>query len=218
MTEEEWLVCAQPSEMVSCLWLQLKWERLWNNNLMLVLIQLLNWPRVTPEQAAVKMTEPLPERLPDGSERQPELNEFVNPWLWSSSSPEMQAHLFRDITGNPFRPVTPDSTTLSPTVVSLAQAAYDNRSVLADLLDPQRLAVLADALEEAGCIDEPLLRHCRGYERCARCGGTGQCASDWGYYPPPMVKCPDCAGGGWRKLGAPHVRGCWAVKLILGRN
>ena len=37
-------------------------------------------------------------------------------------------------------------------------------------MDAARLAVLADALEEAGCDDAELLAHCRapGTERCAR--------------------------------------------------
>jgi hypothetical protein len=70
----------------------------------------------------------------------------------------------REIFGNPFRPVT-----ISPayrswneaTVVHLAQAAYDNRFLAAGTLDNARLAVLADALEEAGCSDEQILEHLR---------------------------------------------------------
>ncbi|HKB40626.1 MAG TPA: hypothetical protein VKD72_29640, partial [Gemmataceae bacterium] len=45
---------------------------------------------------------------------------------------------------------------------------------------PARLAVLADALEDAGCSDADLLSHLRG--------------------------------------SGPHVRGCWAVDLILGKQ
>jgi hypothetical protein len=47
-------------------------------------------------------------------------------------------------------------------------------------LDTVRLAVLADALEEAGCADPDLLGHLRG--------------------------------------PGPHVRGCWAVDLLLGKG
>jgi hypothetical protein len=43
-----------------------------------------------------------------------------------------------------------------------------------------RLPILADALEEAGCDEPALLAHCR---------------SD-----------------------GPHVRGCWAVDLVLGKE
>jgi hypothetical protein len=77
-----------------------------------------------------------------------------------------QAALVRDLFGNPFRPPP----TLDPgvlqwdegTVVRLAQTAYDNRTMPAGTLDPARLAVLADALEEAGCEDAEILGHLRG--------------------------------------------------------
>jgi hypothetical protein len=66
------------------------------------------------------------------------------------------------------------------TVRRLAEAAYQERSVPAGTLDNDRLAVLADALEEAGCGDAGLLEHLRG--------------------------------------PGPHVRGCWAVDLLLGHG
>jgi hypothetical protein len=47
------------------------------------------------------------------------------------------------------------------TLVKLAQAAYDERILPSGLLDPARLGILADALEEAGCTDSGLLSHCR---------------------------------------------------------
>jgi hypothetical protein len=65
-------------------------------------------------------------------------------------------------------------------VVALAQAAYDQRELPAGHLDRARLAILADALEEAGCTDQTILGHLRG--------------------------------------PGPHVRGCWAVDLILGKS
>jgi hypothetical protein len=48
------------------------------------------------------------------------------------------------------------------TVVKLAQAAYEKRHWPAGTLDSERLAVLADALEEAGCDNADILRHLRG--------------------------------------------------------
>jgi hypothetical protein len=72
-----------------------------------------------------------------------------------------QAGLLRDIFGNPFRPVTVEPSWLTPTVVALAQAAYEERGLPSGHLDPARLAVLADALEEAGAEDT-LLVHLRG--------------------------------------------------------
>jgi hypothetical protein len=49
-----------------------------------------------------------------------------------------------------------------PAVLALAQAAYDNRQLPDGTLEPDRLAVLADALEEAGCTDADILGHLRG--------------------------------------------------------
>jgi hypothetical protein len=72
-----------------------------------------------------------------------------------------QVNLLRCIFGNPFRPITFDPSYLTPTVVALAQAAYDNRTLPAGMLDNERLAILADALEEAGCTTSDMLTHCR---------------------------------------------------------
>jgi hypothetical protein len=47
-------------------------------------------------------------------------------------------------------------------VAKLAEAAYEHRSVPDGTLDQDRLAVLADALEEAGCADTDILGHLRG--------------------------------------------------------
>jgi hypothetical protein len=90
-------------------------------------------------------------------------------------SPSGLADLARDIFGNPFRPVPLDLAWRTPTVVQLAHAASDE-----DHLDPARLAVLSDALEDAGCTDTNLLTHLRS--------------------------------------AGPHVRGCWALDLILGKQ
>ena len=87
-----------------------------------------------------------------------------------------QTALVRDLFGNPFRPVTVDPSWLAwneRTVVKLAQGIYDERAF-------DRLPVLADALEEAGCDDPDILGHCRQ---------PGE-----------------------------HVRGCWVVDLLLGKE
>jgi hypothetical protein len=62
----------------------------------------------------------------------------------------------------------------------LAEAAYAERTLPPGTLDPARLALLADALEDAGCTDGELLGHLRG--------------------------------------PGPHVRGCWALDLVLGKS
>ena len=79
-----------------------------------------------------------------------------------SSEREAQAHLLRDLFGNPFRPLAIVPSWLTPTVQQLAQAAYHNRLLPSGHLDPACLAVLADALEEAGCPSSDLLDHLRG--------------------------------------------------------
>lgn len=72
-----------------------------------------------------------------------------------------QADVLRCIAGNPFRSLSNHSSWLKPAVVALAQAAYEKRSLPGGTLDNAHLAVLADALEEAGCTEASLLSHCR---------------------------------------------------------
>jgi hypothetical protein len=99
--------------------------------------------------------------------------------------PAQQCRLLRDIFGpSPFWRMPPlDLAWLTwdgGLVRTLAQAAYDDRHLPSGTLEPARLAVLADALDESGCEDALLLGHLRS----------------WGV----------------------HVRGCFAVDLILGRS
>jgi len=63
--------------------------------------------------------------------------------------------LARDVFRNPFRPVTLDCSWLTPTVLALARSVYAERAF-------ERLPVLADALEDAGCTDRSILDHLRG--------------------------------------------------------
>jgi hypothetical protein len=58
-------------------------------------------------------------------------------------------------------------------VKKLAAAIYDDTAF-------DRLPILADALEEAGCHDAEILAHCRG--------------------------------------PGPHVRGCWVIDLLIGKE
>jgi hypothetical protein len=72
----------------------------------------------------------------------------------------------RDLFGPlPFRQVTIDPAWLAwnaGTVRHLVEAAYQERLLPQGTLDPGRLAVLADGLEEAGCANTELLGHLRG--------------------------------------------------------
>jgi hypothetical protein len=65
-----------------------------------------------------------------------------------------QLSLMRDIFGNPFRPVKLDRTWLTSDVLALARGIYAERAF-------DRMPILADALQDAGCANEDVLAHCR---------------------------------------------------------
>jgi hypothetical protein len=85
----------------------------------------------------------------------------------------VQAALLRDVVGNPFRCASVGSSFVTANVLSIARAIYADRAF-------DRLPILADALEDAGCDQADILEHCRG--------------------------------------PGPHVRGCWVVDLVLGKE
>ncbi len=62
--------------------------------------------------------------------------------------------VIRDIFGNPFRPVTVDPAWLTSDVLALARGIYAERAF-------DRMPILADALQDAGCDNEDVLTHCR---------------------------------------------------------
>jgi hypothetical protein len=75
-----------------------------------------------------------------------------------------QAALLRDVYGNPFRTTTVDPRWLSwndGTVQRLAQSVYDNRQLPSGLFENSMLAILADALEDAGCDNPDVISHLR---------------------------------------------------------
>lgn len=106
---------------------------------------------------------------------------------WGYVTGARQCALLRDIAGNPFRPARvshshlgwhrkllrplagnrPRPVTIPPSllawhngaVVRLARAAYEERNLPSGTLHPDRLAALADALQQAGCTEERLLAH-----------------------------------------------------------
>ncbi len=72
-----------------------------------------------------------------------------------------------------FSPITADPAWFTPTVLGLTTGIYEQKAF-------DRLPILADALEEAGCSEPEMLDHCRG--------------------------------------DGPHVRGCWVVDLLIGKE
>ena len=116
---------------------------------------------------------------------------FLSPFQWPLPVPAIVeaervtlAVFLRCIFGNPFR----DAPATDPvwlewnngTVKRLAEAIYEERSLPSGTLNNAHLAVLADALEEAGCTNADILDHCRQ---------PGE-----------------------------HVRGCWVVDMLLGKE
>ena len=56
--------------------------------------------------------------------------------------------------GNPFRPITLNPSWLTSTVLALANGIYEEKAF-------DRMPILADALQDAGCDNEDILNHCR---------------------------------------------------------
>jgi hypothetical protein len=74
------------------------------------------------------------------------------------------ADLARCIFGNPFQPIAIDEAWIADkgsTVARMARAIYDERAF-------DQLPILSDALEEAGCTDAAILKHCRQDRHHAR--------------------------------------------------
>ena len=84
-----------------------------------------------------------------------------------------QAALLRDIFGNPFRPAALDPAWRTSDVMLLATGIYAEGAF-------DRMPILADALQDAGCDSDDILTHLRDPH-------------------------------------ATHVRGCWALDLVLGK-
>ncbi|MDY3554487.1 hypothetical protein R5W24_003611 [Gemmata sp. JC717] len=93
-------------------------------------------------------------------------------WIGEAEQAQQLA-LIREVFGNPFRRLALAPAWQSETVLALARGIYADRAF-------DRLPILADALQDAGCADADALAHCRGPE--------------------------------------PHVRGCWVVDMVLGKE
>jgi hypothetical protein len=191
MTEQEWLTATNPRHMLVLCHGKASERRAW---LFVVTCFRRVWPEVEePVQRAVEVTERFVEGLATQDEMRVGGNEIDTFGLhdaWStafealnycqdSASPNaeperlVQAALLRDIFGNQYRPVAVDPQWLTSDVVALAEGIYQERAF-------DRMPILADALQDAGCESENILTHCRQ----------------------PGV----------------HVRGCWVVDLLLGKE
>ncbi len=72
-----------------------------------------------------------------------------------SAKPTKLANLLREQLGNPFRPYRCEPEWRTETVLALASGIEAERAF-------DRMPILADALEEAGCDEQPMLDHLRG--------------------------------------------------------
>ena len=192
MTEEGWLACTDPRRMLEFIQIRAS-----DRKLRLFAVGCFKrlksdfW--TGPALTAIEFAE----RYADGSATRTELSHAVQEglgisiaraarrsglafawaaveyYLWAKYSPTAQAHLLDEVFGNPFRPVTADPRWLTSTVISIAQSIDADHAF-------DRLPILADALEEAGCDNPDVLNHLRG--------------------------------------DGLHVKGCWAVDLVLRRE
>jgi hypothetical protein len=96
-----------------------------------------------------------------------EATDFTHPDMRDNTAEEKASicNLLRDIVGNPVRPPPPLPLAVlgwnDACVVKLAQGIYEERPQFRGTLDSGRLVVLADVLEEAGCVNPDILGHCR---------------------------------------------------------
>ena len=83
--------------------------------------------------------------------------EWAVMWMTEGFGADLKAliiDLLREIFGNPFRPVAREPSWLTTDVLAIARGIYDERAF-------DRMPILADALQDAGCDNEDVLNHCR---------------------------------------------------------
>jgi hypothetical protein len=188
MTEEEWLACAYPLRMMQFLEARASMRRI-----RLFTSAVLRRDETLMTFGAWRRAMEVSERFADGEATTAEWHSACTALQeackgndpeptpdivgsYRESDREMLVGLVRDIFGNPFRHVSIHPAWLmwhEGAIPRLAQAIYAERAF-------DRLPILADALENAGCDDANILAHCRQ---------PGE-----------------------------HVRGCWVVDLLLGKE
>jgi hypothetical protein len=204
MTEEEWLVCTDPALM---LWAVQ--DQTTDRKLRLLACAACRAVWVWLENPRCREAIDVAERMADGkagaeeletsarrayeataSARDGAVNTFQVNWrvfdatqpvarhaaisVLNKSGAKYRNSLIRECFGNPFRPVAFDPAWRTSTVVALAEGIYADRAF-------DRMPILADALQDAGCENNAILTHCRD-------------------------------------TSLTHVRGCWALDLVLGKE
>jgi hypothetical protein len=151
--------------------------------------------------------------------------------IWGIHSPlgeEEKCELLRCAFHNPFNPIHVDCGPYGPmqphkcdvfdsnwrtdNIVGLAKRIRDDYI-------PGLYEFLHDALIEARCDIERLLKHCLGYEVCYNCLGVGRCfdlIDRETHLSETWVTCQICEGKKYLKNTNMHCRSCYVLQLILG--
>jgi hypothetical protein len=219
MTEQEWLVSKDPAKMLQYLWQYVTYDEptyggtttRWRLPPLVSERKLRLWCWALFKMSSHKYKYHQMFDWSNGEEEEGEPSVTLTARKWANADYDhsgdppiaVRAEMLREIVGNPWNPIilrsecqgcrgTGDETSdgqgrcgsckgkgkavsrwLTPTVLNIAQAAYDSS-------DFGNLPILADALEDVGCDEEELLKHLRG--------------------------------------GTRHVRGCWVLDLLLGKQ
>jgi hypothetical protein len=165
-------------------------------------------------------------------------------------NPHMQAALLRDVADNAVLPRPISAGVVTPQILELAQAAYSERDPASGYLDPLRLQVLADAMEETGCtyqevtqivvavkaspdgwqvsqsnrVGKDVLFSSRRREKAVAWAEKHMGARSWNKGPrcwhswSTVTKTVPHPLLAHLRACLPHVRGCWALDLVLGKE
>lgn len=175
MTESEWLTATEPTEMLRFAWaVDLRKLRLF-----VCACCRSQWSSLSTKRSRKSIE--VAERYADGKATEQQLSRAwsagSNPAEWlagHSARPELEFYhivawtcsdyatvtskvsmtFLRDIFGNPFRPITLNPAWFTPTVLVLANGIYEERAF-------DRMPILADALQDADCDNDDILKHCR---------------------------------------------------------
>ena len=206
MTEAEWLACADPDQMLD--WLTDGWgaqsdggvrhlpgcssraasER--KLRLFTCAAVRFMWAGLPPTAVQETLTQGEQAEAAEGFPE--DWLSIMNSMVRAAEGQERPryAHFLRDIFGNPFKrkfwAESWEQKANGHVIVDPAWVRWQDGTVatIAQAIDEggkfEEMPILADALDDAGCDNEDLLRHCRAE--------------------------------------GPHVRGCWALDLLLGKE
>jgi hypothetical protein len=178
MTEQEWLDGNDPDAMLDFMFEQTSRRKV---ELYTSGCYRLVWHLLPDERFRWKVE--MRDRYFDGLATAAELDEAIKAGegvshevvlaAWDTITPQGHVQILLDLFGNPFRSVAFDASWRTPAVIELGQEIYDAYAF-------DRLALIADTLDQAGCDKAEVLTHLRG--------------------------------------PGPHVRGCWALDLVLAKE